>query len=87
MITASQNPECDNGVKIIEPNGEMLEERWESYAYFNCQLQTIWIELCIQNIVKQEGISLSEEGIVFVGRDEEKSGPSLASLAMKAVSK
>uniref|UniRef100_A0A146LS24 Putative phosphoacetylglucosamine mutase 1 n=1 Tax=Lygus hesperus TaxID=30085 RepID=A0A146LS24_LYGHE len=29
MITASHNPECDNGVKIIEPDGGMLDMEWE----------------------------------------------------------
>jgi phosphoacetylglucosamine mutase len=83
MITASHNPECDNGVKIIEPNGEMLEEHWESYAtsIVNCKLSEL--NSCIEGIVKQEQISLCEEGIVFVGRDGRKSGPSLASLAIE----
>jgi len=32
MITASHNPEEDNGVKLIDPGGEMLEASWETYA-------------------------------------------------------
>ncbi|GMR44641.1 hypothetical protein PMAYCL1PPCAC_14836, partial [Pristionchus mayeri] len=32
MITASHNPEHDNGVKIIDPKGEMLVADWEEYA-------------------------------------------------------
>ncbi|CAO3631468.1 unnamed protein product [Mucor hiemalis] len=32
MITASHNPEEDNGVKLVDPRGEMLEQSWESYA-------------------------------------------------------
>uniref|UniRef100_A0A7S3R0L6 Phosphoacetylglucosamine mutase n=1 Tax=Dunaliella tertiolecta TaxID=3047 RepID=A0A7S3R0L6_DUNTE len=32
MITASHNPEADNGVKIVEPSGEMLPQAWEPLA-------------------------------------------------------
>ncbi|EAQ92792.1 hypothetical protein CHGG_01027 [Chaetomium globosum CBS 148.51] len=32
MITASHNPAADNGVKIVDPLGEMLEQDWERYA-------------------------------------------------------
>lgn len=32
MVTASHNPEKDNGVKLIDPRGEMLESTWEHYA-------------------------------------------------------
>ncbi len=32
MITASHNPEKDNGVKLVDPKGEMLEQAWETLA-------------------------------------------------------
>ncbi|VDM78385.1 unnamed protein product [Strongylus vulgaris] len=32
MITASHNPANDNGVKIVDPKGEMLAAEWEKYA-------------------------------------------------------
>uniref|UniRef100_H2YFB2 Phosphoacetylglucosamine mutase n=1 Tax=Ciona savignyi TaxID=51511 RepID=H2YFB2_CIOSA len=32
MVTASHNPEHDNGVKLIDPQGEMLAQSWESLA-------------------------------------------------------
>ena len=32
MITASHNPECDNGVKLVDPMGEMLAQSWEGIA-------------------------------------------------------
>ena len=32
MITASHNPEPDNGVKLVDPKGEMLDQSWEKWA-------------------------------------------------------
>lgn len=32
MITASHNPEEDNGLKLVDPDGEMLTSNWEKYA-------------------------------------------------------
>jgi|AntRauTorckE5430_2_1112549.scaffolds.fasta_scaffold00905_5 phosphoacetylglucosamine mutase len=32
MITASHNPECDNGIKLSDSNGGMLPIKWETMA-------------------------------------------------------
>ena len=32
VVTASHNPKCDNGVKIIERDGNMLNPKWEKLA-------------------------------------------------------
>lgn len=39
MITASHNQEADNGVKLVDPAGEMLASTWEKYATIvgNCE--------------------------------------------------
>lgn len=29
MITASHNAACDNGIKVVDPMGEMLAAEWE----------------------------------------------------------
>ena len=29
VVTASHNPEADNGVKLVDPSGYMLEQAWE----------------------------------------------------------
>ena len=28
-VTASHNPPCDNGVKLVDPSGHMLAAEWE----------------------------------------------------------
>jgi phosphoacetylglucosamine mutase len=38
-ITASHNPAPDNGVKLVEPSGEMLCQDWEVGAV---ALRTCW---------------------------------------------
>ena len=46
MITASHNPEEDNGVKLIDPDGEMLETLWESYASLLANVRLTFV-LCV----------------------------------------
>lgn len=44
MITASHNPVQDNGVKIIDANGSMLETRWEKIVEEFCNIPLESIE-------------------------------------------
>jgi phosphoacetylglucosamine mutase len=39
MVTASHNPEKDNGVKLVDPHGEMLDEAWEGESVDNSTSQ------------------------------------------------
>lgn len=39
VITASHNPEHDNGVKLIDITGEMIDAEWETYADALAKLQ------------------------------------------------
>lgn len=40
MVTASHNPEQDNGLKLVEASGEMLEQSWEAHVTQLAQAQT-----------------------------------------------
>ena len=62
MITASHNPGHDNGVKLVDPAGEMLEQEWEGVA----------------SIVTRYSIDTSVASHVVVGRDTRVSSPALA---------
>ncbi|CAG8453600.1 19009_t:CDS:10 [Cetraspora pellucida] len=78
MVTASHNPEADNGVKLVDPNGEMLEQRWEGYAtqLANAQSEEDLITV-IKSIVSQNEIDESKNAIVVYARDTRPSGPKL----------
>lgn len=72
MITASHNPEQDNGVKMIDNDGGMLDQQWEKYAeelanapeadFFNV-LQSALDSLELNSIKNNVA------PVVFIGRD------------------
>eukprot|EP00397_Hematodinium_sp_SG-2012_P015635 GEMP01015927.1.p1 GENE.GEMP01015927.1~~GEMP01015927.1.p1 ORF type:complete len:530 (+),score=139.17 GEMP01015927.1:69-1658(+) len=76
MVTASHNPEKDNGVKIVEPKGEMLRSSWEPLCeqVVNCadnELAAILEKLF-------PDIDIGVPSHVFVGRDTRPSSPNHA---------
>ncbi|CAG7851668.1 Phosphoacetylglucosamine mutase {ECO:0000303/PubMed:11004509} Short=PAGM; {ECO:0000269/PubMed:11004509}; AltName: Full=Acetylglucosamine phosphomutase; AltName: Full=N-acetylglucosamine-phosphate mutase {ECO:0000303/Ref.2} [Serendipita indica DSM 11827] len=78
MVTASHNPEEDNGVKLVDPRGEMLEQAWEGYAtsLANCQSAED-LEQKIQHMVEALHIDISKPANVIYARDTRPSGPEL----------
>ena len=66
MITASHNPGPDNGVKLVDPAGEMLEAEWEAVATAraNCEDKEVPGEL--ERIVAKFGID--RQGELVIGR-------------------
>ncbi|KAK7207594.1 hypothetical protein BZA70DRAFT_271708 [Myxozyma melibiosi] len=80
MITASHNPPEDNGVKLIDPQGEMLEASWEVYAtkFANARSDE---ELAREyfNVAETLKIRLDAPCKIAYGRDTRASGPALVS--------
>ncbi|KAJ3357871.1 Phosphoacetylglucosamine Mutase [Kappamyces sp. JEL0680] len=75
MITASHNPEADNGVKLVEPLGEMLDQSWEEYAIWLANAaDSTELATAMAKIVAAAGIDLSAKAHVIVGRDTRPSG-------------
>ncbi|CAG8747205.1 13789_t:CDS:2, partial [Funneliformis mosseae] len=65
MITASHNPEQDNGVKLVDPYGEMLEQSWEGYATRLANAQSVDdLVVIIKQIISQNDIDESKPATV-----------------------
>ena len=74
MITASHNPEHDNGIKIVESTGEMLRPEWEEHAKTITNAASDQLSSIITGIVEEENIAFNCKGFVVLGRDNRKSG-------------
>ncbi|XP_032441920.1 phosphoacetylglucosamine mutase [Xiphophorus hellerii] len=85
MVTASHNPEEDNGVKLIDPMGEMLTSSWEDYATQLANTEQDELLTTLKDIIKKEAIDMSREANVFVGKDTRSSSASLAQAVLDGV--
>ncbi|GLV34248.1 nesthocker [Carabus blaptoides fortunei] len=85
MITASHNPEPDNGVKLVDPHGEMLEQSWESLATKIANVSDDELPNTVDEIVKQFDIDMEEKVFIFIGKDTRPSSPSLAKCAIDGI--
>lgn len=85
MVTASHNPEPDNGVKLIDPLGEMLVASWEKLATTIANAENSELEKVVQTIIKEENISTNVKPVVLVARDTRPSGPGLVASLLDGV--
>lgn len=77
MITASHNPVQDNGVKLIDPLGEMLEAEWEGYSTELANTEDL--EKCLRNLTeKVKTEKWNDVGNVAIARDTRPSGKDFA---------
>lgn len=75
MITASHNPAEDNGVKLVDPMGEMLEQEWEKWATHIVNGKTPEETMrAYAQIVQQFDIDVEKAAHVVYGRDTRPSG-------------
>lgn len=88
MITASHNPIQDNGVKLIESNGEMLEQDWEPIVELFCNTHDRDLMLNqLDDLVTQQAIETrsSQSYQVFIGMDSRPSSEALATLVKQGL--
>ncbi|XP_040563395.1 phosphoacetylglucosamine mutase [Lepeophtheirus salmonis] len=85
MITASHNLEIDNGVKLVDPDGAMLEQNWEGLATKLANANDSDIEEVLKSIIKEQGIDISVKSNVFVGYDTRTSSISLSKAVLDGI--
>lgn len=86
MVTASHNPEEDNGVKLVDPLGEMLTSAWEEYATCLANAEEQEIQSILTEICQKEAVKLHQYASVFIGRDTRPSSEKLSQSVIDGVS-
>lgn len=87
-ITASHNPAPDNGVKLVDPSGEMLQQRYEAVAneLANTETDEALISY-VKDLIEKERIVVEDASVkVLIAHDTRPSGPRLAAAAAAGVS-
>mmetsp|Transcript_13862 Transcript_13862/g.28238 ORF Transcript_13862/g.28238 Transcript_13862/m.28238 type:complete len:601 (-) Transcript_13862:54-1856(-) len=91
MITASHNPEPDNGMKLADSHGGMLDADWEAHAVSLANAPTSKQALVLMDTLIQyaKGHHPTKDGkspkmVVHVGRDTRSHSPQLAALVIRA---
>ena len=85
MVTASHNPEPDNGIKLVDSDGGMLAQSWEAYATAVANAPEAELSAELAKVVAAEGIGDSTKGLVLLGQDTRSHSARLSSLALEGV--
>uniref|UniRef100_A0A8R1E995 phosphoacetylglucosamine mutase n=1 Tax=Caenorhabditis japonica TaxID=281687 RepID=A0A8R1E995_CAEJA len=81
MITASHNPAKDNGVKLVDPSGDMLNEMWEKYSTEIVNATDAEFPEAVRRLEEQIVVRKTENSRVVCGMDTRESGPHLMEAA------
>lgn len=85
MITASHNPVNDNGIKLIDHNGESIPSEYEEICdeFVNCMnleetFDKILLKICKLKNKKEINKKIGKNSKILLGRDTRPSSPELA---------
>lgn len=91
MITASHNPVEYNGIKVIDHNGDMLDETWEGYSdkVVNCDQKDLprVMRKILRSCSNQNELGEGVEARVVMGRDTRESGVEICKNIRSVLSK
>lgn len=85
MITASHNPIEDNGIKLVDPMGEMLAVDWERYASKLANVIDSEVQTALNKIIEEAAINMNEKSNIFLARDNRPTGVTLASAFLEGL--
>lgn len=85
MVTASHNPEEDNGVKLVDPLGEMLAPSWEEYSTQLANAEEQGLLTALKDVIEKEAVNMQQEACVVVGRDTRPSSEKLSQAVLDGV--
>lgn len=85
VITASHNPPEDNGVKLVDPMGEMLENTWEAYSTELANAKDEDVVKVYRSLEEKLKINKDAPSRVIYARDTRPSGPKLVQALVDAL--
>jgi phosphoacetylglucosamine mutase len=83
VVTASHNEAPDNGVKLVDPTGEMMAQSWEALATRVANADEKSVAETLQAIISE--LNIKTDGArarVFIARDTRASSPHLNALVI-----
>lgn len=63
------SPKEDNGVKLIDPLGEMLAPTWEEHATRLANADDNKVQQVLSDICQKEAVNLQHDAFIVIGRD------------------
>lgn len=85
MVTASHNPPQDNGVKVVDPLGSMLESLWEKYATDLANASPTLLPRLVSQLCSDLHIDFNAPARICIGHDSRALSPALAQATIDGV--